>query len=111
MRKSLALAIFTLTGSVAGETNALDGNDLAALQTAIHGICAQPDQKGSYLKVEGDLNAGAVLKVLGVNGTGKITKDSWDGISQRADQYKTDPRQCAISILPILISSMSKPKD
>ncbi len=52
MRKSLALAIFTLTGSVAGETNALDGNDLAALQTAIHGICAQPDQKGSYLKVE-----------------------------------------------------------
>jgi len=48
---------------------------------------------------------------VGVNGTGKITKEEWEGISQRVDQYKTDPRQCAMSITPILVAAMNVPRD
>jgi hypothetical protein len=85
---------------------ALDGDDLQRLTATVHDMCVQPDKKGSYLKIDGDLSAGATLTVVGVKGEGKVTKEDWDGINQRLDQYKTDPRQCAISLLPILINAM-----
>jgi hypothetical protein len=94
----------------AGGANALDSKDLGALKDAVHDLCVQPDKKGSYLKIEGDLSAGAVLKIIGVGGKGTITKEEWDGINQRLDQYKMDPRKCAISILPILLGAMGNPK-
>lgn len=87
----------------------LQASDLVALQMAVHQMCVQPDQTGSYLKIDGDLNVGAILRIVGVNGEGRITKESWQGISQRLDKYKTDPRECAASILPILIQAMTSP--
>jgi hypothetical protein len=103
--------VFAMMSGTVMEAQAFDQNDLAAIQTAVHGICVQPDQKGQYLKVDGDLSVGAILRIVGVNGAGKITKETWEGISQRADQYKTDPRQCAAAITPILVSAMSVPRD
>jgi hypothetical protein len=84
--------------------------DLAALQSAVREMCVQPDRKGSYLQLEGDLSAsaGAILKIVGVNGQGKITKEEWDGISQRLDQYKTDPRACAVSLVGVLAPILSR---
>jgi hypothetical protein len=108
MRKLLALALFAITSGIGSgsEANALDEHGLAAIQTAVHNICVQPDQKGNYLKIDGDLNGNATLKIEGVSDAGKITKEAWDGISQKLDQYKTDPRQCAMSIVPILVAAM-----
>jgi len=82
--------------------------DLAALQSSVREMCVQPDRKGSYLQLEGDLSAGAILKIVGVNGQGKITKEEWDGISQRLDQYKTDPRACAVSLVGVLAPILSR---
>jgi hypothetical protein len=111
IRALTAVAVLIAGVGLSMEANAFDQNDLTALQTAVHNICVQPDQKGEYLKIEGDLNVGATLKIVGVGGSGKITKESWDGISQKADQYKTDPRACAASITPILVNAMTAPKD
>jgi len=83
--------------------------DLIPLQNAVREMCVQPDRKGSYLVLEGNLNAGATLKVIGVKAQGKITKEQWDGISQRLDQYKTDPRACAVSIVAILAPILYPP--
>jgi hypothetical protein len=109
MRPLLALLLVTITSGIVSEANALDKQGLDAIDKAVQHICVQPAQKGTYLKIEGDLNVGATLKIVGVNGTGKITKETWDGISQTADQYKTDPRQCAMAITPVLTAAMNQP--
>jgi hypothetical protein len=108
MAKRSVFALIGLSVAICGGASALTSNDLAVLQETVSKICVQPDKKGSYLKIEGDLGAGAILKIVGVNGEGKVTKEDWEGISQRLDQYKTDPRQCAITVLPLLIGAMSK---
>ena len=105
---SLALAVLASAVMLATRAEALDGKDLQNLTATVHEMCVQPDRKGSYLKVDGDLNAGAILTVVGVKGEGKITKEDWEGISQRLDQYKTDPRACAIQVLGILIPAFGK---
>jgi hypothetical protein len=99
----------SLLVGVAGQAGALEPKDLAALQASVHDMCVQPDRKGDYLKVDGDLNAGATLRVVGLQATGKITKETWDGISQRLDQYKTDPRECAVSIVGLLAPLLKGP--
>lgn len=82
---------------------------MVAVKKAVQDICVHPDKKGTSLIIEGDLNVGATLKIVGVNGAGKVTKEVWDGISQRLDQYKTDPRQCGMTITPILVAAMDAP--
>ena len=105
----LAITVAILVAWAAGRPGALEPKDLPALQASVHDMCVQPDRKGDYLKVDGDLNAGATLKVVGVQATGKITKETWEGINQRLDQYKTDPRECAVSIVGLLAPLLKGP--
>src|SRR5262249_29906054 len=81
---------------------------LVALQAAVRDMCVQPERRGTYLQLQGDLNVGATLKVLGVDAQGKVTKNEWDGITQRLDQYKTDPRACTIGLVAILAPILSR---
>jgi hypothetical protein len=86
-------------------------HDLAPnLQHAVHEMCVQPDRKGQYLKIEGDFNGGALLKITGVNGAGKITKEQWDGISQTL-KSSVDPRACAITLVGMLIPALTTARD
>jgi TPR repeat protein len=92
--------------SIVGHT-ALTTPDLDKLRETVTALCETPSQKGHYLKIEGDLNVGATLKVVGINGGGKITKEDWRGISQTLSHYKTDPRECAIALTPILLRALT----
>ena len=85
MRKLITLSLLALTSGVAGEATALDKNDLDALQITVHNLCVQPDQMGKYLKIEGDLNAGASLKVTGVDSNVSVTKEEWKGINKELE--------------------------
>lgn len=96
--------------ALAQNSSRLTPADLSALQTTVRELCVHPDRKGSYMKIDGDLNVGATLRILNVNGEGKITRETWDGINQRLDQYKTDPRACAQSLLQILVPAMTGPR-
>ncbi len=70
-------------------------------------MCVQPDRRGAYLQLEGDLNAGATVKIAGASG--QVSREDWDGINQRLDQYKTDPWDCAVQVLKILAPLILKP--
>lgn len=98
---AIALVGVCFMGSAPSAT--AQGVDLQALSNAVGQMCVQPDKKGSYLRIDGDLNAGATLRVVGVTGGAKVTKEEWNGINQRIDQYRTDPRQCAIETLKLLV--------
>lgn len=107
----ISLAGIAICVATVGIARALDRSDLAALQVSVREMCVQPDRKGNYLNVSGDLTAGATLRVAGVEARGKISQDQWDGISQRLDEYKTDPRQCAISIITLLAPLLNSPPE
>jgi hypothetical protein len=106
----VAIAAATASLGWFGLAVALDPKDLPALQATVHEMCVQPDRKGDYLQLEGDLNAEATLRIVGLQASGKITQEAWNGISQRLDRYKTDPRECAISIVGLLAPLLSGPK-
>jgi hypothetical protein len=98
-----------LSSGVLQHVWALDGNDLVKLQAAVRDMCVQPDRQGDYLKIEGNLDAGAILKIAGVNGAGAITKETWNGISATL-KSSVDPRACAITLVGMLIPAMT-PRD
>ena len=107
MQVRLAILIATASLGWFRAADALDPKDLPALRASVHDMCVQPDRKGDYLKVDGDLNAEATLRVVGVEASGKITKEEWNGVSQKLDQYKTDPRECAVSLVGLLAPLLS----
>ena len=110
MIKTLSVAgCLALTAMYAAHSQTIDTAGLTALQNAVREMCVQPDRRGNYLRVEGDLSAGATLRVAGVNGQGRVTREDWEGINQRIDQYKTDPRECAINLTGVLLPILTRP--
>lgn len=112
MRNTLLSGILTVfcisyqTPAIA-QTNASSLHEITA---AVKNICLHPDRKGNFLRIEGEAQGGLVVKLIGANISGTITKEDWEGISQRVDEYKTDPRECSVQVLPMLLQSF-RPRD
>jgi hypothetical protein len=87
--------------------SALTTLELKALQGSVHEMCLLPDRSGDYLKVEGEAKAGLPVAVKVIKGdiSGKISYDTWKGIPITLDKYKTDPRQCALEMMKLLLPS------
>ena len=85
----------------------IDTESLREITRAVKEMCLHPDRRGNYLKVEGEADAGVLLNIVGTNISGTIQHERWEGINQRVDQYQTDPRKCAIEVLPILIENLN----
>ena len=87
------------------DVKALEPEELPILTQAVTEMCATPTKKGEHLKVEGELEAGALvfLRFLKADAEGKVTYEQWEGINAALDKYATDPRKCAIEVLRILV--------
>jgi hypothetical protein len=62
MRRWLASTVLVLITGVVEAANSLNSNDLVAPHNTVHKICEQPDQRGSYLKIDGDFSSGAAYE-------------------------------------------------
>ena len=83
----------------------IDGESLREITTAVRDMCLHPDRRGNFLRVEGEADAGVLLRIVGTQIAGTIQYENWEGINQRVDKYQTDPRECAVQVLPILIAN------
>lgn len=112
MKVILTLALLTLTALIVTPSAEakLNERDLQTITTAVREMCQHPDRRGNLVKVQGEADAGVILKFIGAELSGTIEKIAWEGINQDVDKYKTDPRECAIQVLGKLLIHFS-PKD
>ena len=101
---TLALLDICMLSNVGAQ---IDTESLREITKAVKEMCLHPDRRGNYLNVEGEADAGVLLNIVGTNISGTIQHESWEGINQRVDKYRTDPRQCAIQVLPILTENLN----
>lgn len=83
----------------------IDGESLREITTAVRDMCLHPDRRGNFLRVEGEADAGVILRFVGTQIAGTIQYENWEGINQRVDEYQMDPRECAVQVLTILIAN------
>ena len=90
---------------VFNDAYALTVEQLKEFKSAINEMCLFPDRKGNVIKAEGEVRAGmpVMVKLLTGELSGKLTYESWEGISMTLDKYKTDPRQCALEMAKTLL--------
>ena len=99
--RTLTVFLTIVTTHVFAEINQ---SDLQAVTTAVREMCLHPDRRGEYIQIKGELGADVVLKISDLNILGTINIERWEGISQRLDDYRTDPRSCAQAILPLILT-------
>lgn len=102
-----ALTAFT----VSWPAQALTTDQLKSLQETVREMCLLPDRAGNYLSVQGEAKAGLPVAVKIVKGeiVGKISYETWKGIPITLDKYKTDPRQCSLEMMRLLLPSFQTP--
>lgn len=107
-RYAILLLVFTLL-SIQCTAQTLSSDQLTSLREAVREMCLLPDRVGDYLKVEGEAKAGlpVALRVIRGDIAGKVSYDTWKGIPITLDKYKTDPRQCALEMMKLLLPSLS----
>ena len=65
-------------------------------------ICKGAKRFGEIITYEGSLDAGAKLKIVGVDGSGTIYKTQWDGLAQLFGDNRTDPTVCQFEDIKII---------
>ncbi len=101
---TLALSIIMMPSHLTAQ---IDTESLTHITNAVRDMCLHPDRRGNFLQVEGEADAGILVKIVGANLSGTIKHESWEGINQRFDQYKTDPRECTVQVLPVIIANFT----
>ena len=87
----------------------VDTETLRHITDAVREMCMHPDRRGEFLRVEGEADAGILLKIVGANLSGTMEYEKWEGINQRLDQDEISPRECAVQVLDIIVSNF-KPR-
>jgi hypothetical protein len=107
-----ALAVFfQTTFSPAHAQSIPKAEGIALLREEILKICQNPNEVGTYLKIEGDgkgeVSVG-IVKLLGKAGAeakGNFTKEEWAGVRKVLDQNSENNnfRACVVQLTPLLI--------
>ncbi len=93
---------------IASPSNAQDeAVNLSDIVDAVQEMCLHPDRRGEYLSITGEVEAGFLVRLVGAEIDGTISHETWEGFNQQFDQYRTDPRECAVKILPILLNGLT----
>ena len=80
---------------------------------AVSRMCSVPSERGSYFEVtgEGGLEAGSglLLKFVGANITGNLTKKDWEGVQDVLDRDRStdriSSRDCVLSLTPVFLTA------
>lgn len=66
-------------------------------------LCRYASSVGEVLTYEGDLSAGAILRLVGGQVSGRVQQTSWNNINQIFGDYRNDPSICRMEMLQILM--------
>jgi hypothetical protein len=82
---------------------ALQKQDRDELFQRVDHMCRDAKSVGEVVSYEGSLDAGATLKVVGLNATGKVTKEQWSNIEQKYGEFRTNPTICNIEMFKVIL--------
>lgn len=105
--KLLLMLPVALPAIVSAQT--LNPEQLTSLRETVREMCLLPDRSGEYLRADGEAKVGSVVPVKIMRGdlSGKISYEAWKGIPITLDKYKTDPRECAVEMMRLLLPTFS----
>lgn len=76
---------------------------------AVTKICATPTAIGNHVTVEGEGEAGVIVKLVGINASAQFTRERWKGIRQTV--YIGNSIECGVKLTPIFIEKFSPDPD
>jgi hypothetical protein len=84
-------------------------SNINEIMTAVSRLCSLPGEKGSDIEFEGSVEAGGIVKLVGVKGEGKLSYEEWEGIqdvlAHDRVQDRKSSRECVQNILPIFLKA------
>ena len=102
------LVVGLIALAVVNSASALSPAEQDRLSATVKELCLFPDRSTEIVKAEGGASVGApvLLKFLKADVNGKVTYETWKGFGAALDKYKTDPRQCSIEMVKLLLPTM-----
>jgi hypothetical protein len=81
----------------------LSKQDREELFQRIDHMCRDASSVGEVVTYEGSLDAGATLKVVGLDAKGKINKEQWKNIEQKYGELRTNPTICNMEMFKLIL--------
>jgi hypothetical protein len=102
--RRFSIAVVTCSLAMSGTASAeLQKQDRDELFQRIDHMCRDASSVGEVVTYEGSLDAGATLKVVGLNATGKVTKEQWKNIEQKYGEFRGTPTICNIEMFKLIV--------
>ena len=102
-------SIMTISDSIG-----LSVEEIKEVKEIVRDLCQYPDRQGHYMQVEGSLEGGTVLRLVGIKGKVSLSREEWDGVrdvlpADRAPD-RMDVRRCAEYLTPLLLEKLEEPE-
>ena len=88
------------------QSDTSDQITIDAITSAVKDLCLHPEKQGEYITIEGNVDAGVLVRLVGANIAGTVKTERWTGFGN-ALQNAT-PRthvECTQNVLPILLDA------
>jgi hypothetical protein len=105
----LFIAVVTCSLAMSGAASALSKQDRDELFQRIDHMCRDASSVGEVITYDGSLDAGATLRVVGLNANGKVNKEQWKNIEQKYGEFKTNPTICNMEMLKLILPLFDHP--
>lgn len=69
----------------------------------VESMCRDASNVGEVLEYEGSLQAGATLRIAGLDAVGKVTKEQWENIEQKFGEFRTNKTICRFEMIKMLV--------
>lgn len=107
MNLKIVAAITSLSISAGTPSLALSEGEREELFFQVESLCRFASSVGEVLTVEGDLEAGAILRLIGGRISGRVDRTSWENINQIHGDYRNDPTICRREMVKELLPLFS----
>lgn len=92
--------VVAFPGLAAAQLSATERSELFA---HIDQMCRDASTTGEVISYEGDLSAGAILRVVGVEATGRIKSEQWENLVQKFGEFRSDPTICRFDMFTLIV--------
>lgn len=80
------------------------------ITNTVRSLCNSPDRQGSDVSIEGNVEGGAIVKMLGIGGEVSLSRSQWEGIKDFLSD-RANLRECVRHLTPIFLENFQPNED
>jgi len=94
------------------KASGLTVEEIQKVRDIVKDLCQYPDRRGYIMKLQGTLEGGTIVRIVGIKGKATFSREEWEGVQDVLPEDRApdreDVRSCAKQLTPLLLEKLEE---